>query len=273
MRGIVAIWGRRSKRSKQDSEQDQLEPEDVVLRVAMNYLDDIDNGLSPSFHSAVFLETALVLASVGVLVSPVAWLNKVLELPEPEHNRAKLATVEAAKINRLLFEKGVVSDRVFRNIRPLTDGFIERLRALREDQDEIELYGSAERAQYSSTLRMRDSIEASTFFRKLVSEPEYDDEGAYSGEKFSYLCPHENSEFELWASFTVEQSSVRYLKLLWTEFEVCGDHREDFNRAYILGPGWSARLYGLPPCCRDAFESGVSEASRVLGGEILVTPE
>jgi hypothetical protein len=269
----VAIWGKRSKVSKQDSEQERVEPEDLVLRVAMDYLDDIENGLVPSFHSTVFLQTALVLSSVSSLVSLDAWQARVWELPEPVNDRAAMAAVEAEKINRLLFEKGAINDRVFRNIRQLTGGFVERLKALREAQDDIEMFGRAEKPQYASTLRMRDAIETSMFFKNLASEPQSDDEGNYSGEQFNYFCPHENAEFELWVAFSMEQLSVRYLKYLWTEFEVCGDQSEDFNRAHILGPGWSARIFGLPPCCRGAFESGVSEAHRVLGGEILVTPE
>lgn len=269
----MVFWGKRSRVAKQDIEQQQVEPEDLVLGVAMDYLDDLESGLSPSFHATVFLQTALVLSSVSSRVSPDAWLAKVLELQEPLGDRAKLAEAEADKINRLLFEKGAISNRVFRNISQLTDGFVERLKVLRETRDDIEMFGRAEKGQYASTLRMRDAIETSMFFKNLASEPLSDDEGAYSGEKFTYFCPHENSEFELWVNFAMEQLSVRYLKLLWIEFEVCGDQSEDFNRAHIIGPGWSARIFGLPPCCSDAFETGVSEAHRVLGGEVLVVPD
>jgi hypothetical protein len=269
----MAFWRKGSRFLKEDDKQEQIDPDELVILMAQNYCDDLDNGLSPDFHGSVFLTTALVLSSVREVVSPVTWLDRILSIAEPSANPVEAANSEAEKINRLLLEKGVISDRIFRNITQLTAGHIERLRALWESQDDIEMYGRAEKAQYSSTLRMRDAMEASAFFQKLDSEAEYDDDGTYSGEQFEVMCPHENLEFPLLVSFSIESFSLRYRRLLWIEFEVCGDYSPDFNRAHLIGPGWSARIFGLPPCCRDTFEAGVFRLHEELGGEILVVPE
>jgi hypothetical protein len=73
-------------------------------------------------------------------------------------------------------------------------------------------------------------------------------------------------------SFSTEAFSLKYRRLMWLEFEVCGDLSEDFNRAHLVGPGWSARIFGLSSCCRGTFESGVFEFHQALGGEILEAP-
>lgn len=274
LRGVaMAFWGKGSKFQKDDSEQEQTGPDELVSMMAHNYIDDIDNGLDPDFHAAVFLATALVLSNVREIVSPVTWMNRILSIPAPSDNAVEVAKVEAEKINSLLLEKGVISERVFRNIRELTAGHIERFRAILESNDDMQMFGRAEKAQYTSTLRMRDAMMASTFFQKLDSEVTDDDEGTYEGEQFEVMCTHENLELPLTVSFTINVSSLRFMRLLWKEFEVCGDYAEDFNRAYLLGPGWTAHILGLPSCCLNIFELGVSELHQALGGEILVAPK
>jgi hypothetical protein len=268
----MAFWGKGFKFMAGNKKQAEIDPDELVIGMAQNYCDDLDRGLYPDFHTAVFLKTALVLSSVREVISPVAWLERILSIAAPSGDPVEEANVEADKINRLLLEKGVINQRIFRNIGQLTAGHIERVRALRESQDDIEMYGRAEKAQYSSTLRMRDALESSIFFQKLDSEIDCDDEGTYSGEQFQVMCPHENLEFPLLVSFSTEAFPLKYRRLMWLEFEVCGDLSEDFNRAHLVGPGWSARIFGLSSCCRGTFESGVFEFHQALGGEILEAP-
>jgi hypothetical protein len=269
----MAFWGTGSKIQEDDSEQEQTDPDELISLMAHNYIDDIDRGLDPNFHAAVFLATALVLSSVREIVSPVIWTNRILSIPTPSENAVELAEVEAEKINSLLLEKGVISERVFRNIRELTAGHLEMVRAGLESNDDMQMFGRAEKAQYTSTLRMRDAMESSTFFQKLDSEVTYDDEGTYDGEQFEVMCTHENLELPLTVLFTLNVSSLRFMRLFWKEWGVCGDYAEDLNRANLLGPGWTAHILGLPSCCLDIFELGVSELHQALGGEILVAPK